>query len=559
MMNVLLPTPKKNNIKPKYEINRLSVSSSNCVLPTLKVNEKDLSLLEKIERNLKNQSEKKINFPSDKYSKLPNIKGFYLGKIFSEENGALSKPNNRIISEMICKYSNRENANKFKNIFSSNLYKKEYFGLNKKSNSIKNIFGSGMDPSSEETKDNKENGKEIKENGKEMPYPVKMRNKRYLFKSNSLLCCINRNKVLGESQEKTKQIEEKKTNLFLSYSSCHSFAGVNGTGHTKTNQDTYININNMNNVKGICLYGVLDGHGENGHIISNYAKDKVIYYITKLLADNNILLDDYKMDKDKEEVIKQNISIFISMLTASNYSQIKEIFDIITLEIKREHRKEAEFSGTTCCLILKLYQHLITINIGDSRSILIKKSIEDRYNVTEEESKVDPIGKIKNNISIQLTTDHNPKIISEKKRIIKNGGAVRPQANYQGKTLSNPHRVYVKGKNYPGLAMSRSLGDLVGEEVGVIHVPDVTIQELNEGDWSIVIGSDGVWDIIDYNEIEDILEYFYKNGDAYTGAKILVDKCKEKWDESEFARDDITAVVVFFGNDNGKHQKNKLL
>lgn len=32
-----------------------------------------------------------------------------------------------------------------------------------------------------------------------------------------------------------------------------------------------------------------------------------------------------------------------------------------------------------------------------------------------------------------------------------------------------PHRVFAKGKEIPGLAMSRSIGDLAGHMAGVIH------------------------------------------------------------------------------------------
>ena len=34
-----------------------------------------------------------------------------------------------------------------------------------------------------------------------------------------------------------------------------------------------------------------------------------------------------------------------------------------------------------------------------------------------------------------------------------------------------PHRVWLKHENFPGLAMSRSMGDMVAGQVGVIHEP----------------------------------------------------------------------------------------
>jgi len=49
----------------------------------------------------------------------------------------------------------------------------------------------------------------------------------------------------------------------------------------------------------------------------------------------------------------------------------------------------------------------------------------------------------------------------EKERIYNNGGEVLLLPG------NIPHRVFVRGKPYPGLAMSRSLGDYVAQSVGV--------------------------------------------------------------------------------------------
>ena len=36
-----------------------------------------------------------------------------------------------------------------------------------------------------------------------------------------------------------------------------------------------------------------------------------------------------------------------------------------------------------------------------------------------------------------------------------------------------PHRVFIKGRAYPGLSMSRALGDTIAGAVGVISEPEV--------------------------------------------------------------------------------------
>lgn len=58
-------------------------------------------------------------------------------------------------------------------------------------------------------------------------------------------------------------------------------------------------------------------------------------------------------------------------------------------------------------------------------------------------------------------------------------------------------RVWTKHENVPGLAMSRSMGDMVAASVGVSQEPDVVEFTLCSEDRMIIIGSDGVWEFIE--------------------------------------------------------------
>jgi serine/threonine protein phosphatase PrpC len=66
-----------------------------------------------------------------------------------------------------------------------------------------------------------------------------------------------------------------------------------------------------------------------------------------------------------------------------------------------------------------------------------------------------------------LTNDHKPTNKEEMRRIKKAGGTVRKDAD------DVFYRVYHKGKRYPGLNMSRSIGDLLAQTVGVSAEPEV--------------------------------------------------------------------------------------
>lgn len=97
--------------------------------------------------------------------------------------------------------------------------------------------------------------------------------------------------------------------------------------------------------------------------------------------------------------------------------------------------------------LIQIYDRIIIANCGDSRAIAIYRN-GNSYHLK------------------QLTVDHKPDLPDEKRRIERLGGTVANPYNDK-----SPSRVYLNGQNYPGLAMSRSIGDFVGGSVGVICKP----------------------------------------------------------------------------------------
>ena len=47
------------------------------------------------------------------------------------------------------------------------------------------------------------------------------------------------------------------------------------TNPHKVNQDTYSTLRNFMNVKNFWFFGVFDGHGVNGHMVSDYLKKQL--------------------------------------------------------------------------------------------------------------------------------------------------------------------------------------------------------------------------------------------------------------------------------------------
>ena len=115
---------------------------------------------------------------------------------------------------------------------------------------------------------------------------------------------------------------------------------------------------------------------------------------------------------------------------------------------------------------------------------------------------------------------------------------------------TGPLRVWEKGSEGPGLAMTRSLGDKVGKKIGVCCTPEVTKYDIKEEDKVFVLASDGLWEYMSNQEVTDLVKNIYEemkrkgeiDGDKMV--KILYDKAVERWREKDVGMDDITIICI---------------
>ena len=110
-----------------------------------------------------------------------------------------------------------------------------------------------------------------------------------------------------------------------------------------------------------------------------------------------------------------------------------------------------------------------------------------------------------------------------------------------------PLRVYMKDKDMPGLAMTRSFGDYFGSTAGVISEPEVTEYFFKPEDKFIVLASDGLFEFIESETIVEYVKDYYEKNDIVGCCEFLYKKSCTKWlDEEEDTIDDITIILVFF-------------
>ena len=114
----------------------------------------------------------------------------------------------------------------------------------------------------------------------------------------------------------------------------------------------------------------------------------------------------------------------------------------------------------------------MTANAGDSRAVL--GALRPRnYQIEDAEIESRALSVEGNDrawFAKQITRDHKPDDPDEKARILSMNGRIESYKGRYGENVG-PARVWLKTEQYPGLAMSRSIGDACAHSVGVSAIP----------------------------------------------------------------------------------------
>jgi len=327
-----------------------------------------------------------------------------------------------------------------------------------------------------------------------------------------------------KNKNKNKNIVNLLKNAFLNsefskntyIKSCESITvpGKKENGNKKINQDSFIIERNINGILNFNIFGVLDGHGEFGHYASQFVSRYVISHIK-----NHPLI---KKCDDPKEIYQK--------LILNGYEIIANLFTDADVQIQKE-KFDVQNSGTTCVIVIQLEEKIICANTGDSRAIII-------YNKDNNDNLVNT--KIYN-----LSYDCKPELPNECKRIYECGGCVE-RALDDNDQEGGPYRVWVYGEDYPGLAMSRSIGDLDAKKIGVIPNPQIVEYTIDSKSKYMLIASDGIWEFISNEEAMRIGNKFYLRNDANGLCNELYKESVSFWLKEDCIIDDITLIVVFF-------------
>ena len=285
-----------------------------------------------------------------------------------------------------------------------------------------------------------------------------------------------------------------------------SQAGKGEDGFTKVNQDSFLVLQNEYNLKDFNIFAVMDGHGVNGHLVSRF----VTKYFTSFFKKNK------KMNSSNA-----NEDQIFYRLKKNDHDVLKRAFRHAERDIEKNSDIDANFSGTTCVMVFQIGNRILCGNVGDSRAIMVK-----------------------GDKAIPLSIDQKPNDPEESKRIKENGGEIS-QYEEDGEK-SGPFRVWQKGEVYPGIAMSRSIGDFIATKLGVIPEPKFIDEKIDKDTKFIVVASDGIWEFLDNNTVKNMVMPFYLKGDPEGAAKALIAESTRWWNQEDIVVDDITVVAVFF-------------
>ena len=115
-------------------------------------------------------------------------------------------------------------------------------------------------------------------------------------------------------------------------------------------------------------------------------------------------------------------------------------------------------------------------------------------------------------------------------------------------------RIWKKDDGVPGITITRSIGDLIAHEIGLLSEPEVTWKQLNQDDKCMVISSSRVWEVISSTEVVSII---FQISDMEKIAEKTEDECRERWERLNDSKiEEVQSNLDAQDDDSIKKEKN---
>ena len=299
-------------------------------------------------------------------------------------------------------------------------------------------------------------------------------------KSDDMRKTVTDKEVLNKENEDNSQSEKHIDLCFVSY----AYNENANLEHRKDMEDFHY-IKALLYKKISCSYfGLFDGHS---------GKDVGIYLMENL---HKILHNEFK----ENNVLNNTDTETLKNIVINSFNKVDQEINL------QNYKNETGSTGT----ILLLYKDensqsgksILCANVGDSKAYLITKT----------EMKL-------------ITKDHKCNDLNEVKRIKDSGGVV------------------FRERVFGTLMLTRSFGDKEMKKYGVLSTPDIFTKNVENNDLFVVIASDGVWDVVEEDEIFKMSQE--KNISSNDFSKKIINLAKER-----DTHDNISCIVIKLNKNN---------
>ncbi|KAJ3120267.1 hypothetical protein HK100_012865 [Physocladia obscura] len=281
------------------------------------------------------------------------------------------------------------------------------------------------------------------------------------------------------------------------------FGAATNIGNRTSQQDEYLIVRDLfEGTPHTSLFAVFDGHGSDGGKVSAFVKCAF------------------------PKVLRDQRSGLIGPPAAAK-TALRDSFATVNAMLQEDPAIDCYMSGSTAVLMLFFEEErrVLIANLGDSRIIM---------------------GRLENDETVPMqvstlsarSTDHTCSNPEEFKRVKDSGARVDQMQTEDGR--DGPLRIYKGTLPYPGLVVTRSLGDTCADRLGVISDPEVIERELSRKDRFFVLASDGLWDGLD---IEEVVRLVVKYDEPQKASDILIKRALKGLD-AKAIDDNVTVIVV---------------
>ena len=306
----------------------------------------------------------------------------------------------------------------------------------------------------------------------------------------------------------------------------------------KFNQDCTFSYYSLTSAKlgELSLFGIFDGNGPHGKAVAQGFKNYIINYFK---TGNEMRVT---LKKDNFYSIMYN-----SFVNAQNY----------LINNSNKLNINLKYSGSTGIVLLFPHNNsnkIYCANVGRNKCMFytnygtIKLSYElfphrasERFRISHflTQKKIKDEEKEEQNINLNLNNNN-----------MNSFDDPFPNNEEENKVIYNREKDNFL-KEFCELDISRCIGNLAAEDLGVIPGPEIIESDLrlNKGKY-IVMGTESLWRYLSEDEVGEIVGKHFSSTNSDMACKELIDLAKERWKNDIGGYDDISVIVIFIDSKN---------